>query len=109
MGALGIMWGKPVSFIGIRPQRYTKEFVDKNDKLLGRSQYFGTVIKADTKDGVIIRRHGVSDLEALPPFPEHYLPAKKGTYTLQSNGLQIKNPDYTCTWRLYSKPVDNKN
>ena len=82
--------------------------VDKDDKLLGRSQYFGTVIKADMKDGVIVRRHGVSDLEALPPFPEHYLPAKKGTYTLQSNGLQIKNPDYTCTWRLYSRPADKK-
>ena len=31
-GALGIMWGKPVSFIGIRPQRYTKEFVDFSDE-----------------------------------------------------------------------------
>ena len=30
-GALGIMWGKPVSFIGIRPQRYTKKFVDYSD------------------------------------------------------------------------------
>ena len=27
-GGLGVMWGKNVSFIGIRPQRYTKEFVD---------------------------------------------------------------------------------
>lgn len=31
-GALGIMWGKPVSFIGIRPQRYTKEFIDYSPK-----------------------------------------------------------------------------
>lgn len=27
-GGLGILWGKPVSYIFIRPQRYTKEFVD---------------------------------------------------------------------------------
>ena len=27
-GGLGIMWGKPVAFVVIRPQRYTKEFVD---------------------------------------------------------------------------------
>ncbi len=31
-GALGVMWGKNVTFVGIRPQRYTKEFVDKNNK-----------------------------------------------------------------------------
>ena len=32
-GGLGIMWGKPVAYIFIRPTRYTKEFVDKADGL----------------------------------------------------------------------------
>lgn len=27
-GGLGVMWGKDVAFVVIRPQRYTKEFVD---------------------------------------------------------------------------------
>ena len=27
-GGLGVMWGKNVAFIVLRPQRYTKEFVD---------------------------------------------------------------------------------
>ena len=27
-GGLGVMWGKDVAFIVLRPQRYTKEFVD---------------------------------------------------------------------------------
>lgn len=30
-GGLGIMWGKPVAFVVIRPQRYTKEFVDASN------------------------------------------------------------------------------
>lgn len=30
-GGLGVLWGKNVAFIFIRPQRYTKEFVDSND------------------------------------------------------------------------------
>lgn len=30
-GALGIMWGKKIATVYIRPQRYTKEFVDAND------------------------------------------------------------------------------
>lgn len=31
-GGLGVMWGKNVSYIVIRPQRYTKEFIDNQDK-----------------------------------------------------------------------------
>ncbi|MCI8455296.1 MAG: flavin reductase family protein [Lachnospiraceae bacterium] len=30
-GGLGVLWGKYVATAYIRPQRYTKEFVDKND------------------------------------------------------------------------------
>lgn len=32
-GGLGVMWGKEVAFIVIRPQRYTKEFIDSQDHL----------------------------------------------------------------------------
>ena len=30
-GGLGFMWGKNVAFTVIRPQRYTKEFIDNSD------------------------------------------------------------------------------
>lgn len=30
-GGLGVLWGKPVATAYIRPQRYTKEFVDAQD------------------------------------------------------------------------------
>lgn len=29
-GGFGIMWNKPVAFIMVRPQRYTREFIDAN-------------------------------------------------------------------------------
>lgn len=32
-GGLGVMWGKEVAFIVIRPQRYTKEFIDGGEHL----------------------------------------------------------------------------
>lgn len=32
-GGLGVMWGKDVAYIVIRPQRYTKEFIDRNERL----------------------------------------------------------------------------
>lgn len=31
-GSLGVMWGKNVVFTFIRPQRFTKGFIDSNDK-----------------------------------------------------------------------------
>ena len=30
-GAMGVMWGKNAVTVYIRPQRYTKEFVDRED------------------------------------------------------------------------------
>ncbi|MCC8105325.1 MAG: flavin reductase [Clostridiales bacterium] len=32
-GGLGVMWGKNVAFLVIRPQRYTKEFIDSSETL----------------------------------------------------------------------------
>lgn len=55
-GGMGIMWGKPVAYLFVRPQRYTKEFLDKSDKLTvsvlkdpGHKimSYFGTVSGRD--------------------------------------------------------------
>lgn len=31
-GGLGVMWGKNVAFAVIRPQRYTKEFIDSGER-----------------------------------------------------------------------------
>ncbi len=76
--------------------------IDEKGKYLGNSQYFGTIIKANTKEGVVVARYGVKDFTHLPPFPEQYIPAKKGIYTLKSNGMKVKDPDYTCTWKLTS-------
>ncbi len=51
-GGLGVMWGKNVAFIVLRPQRYTKEFVDAGEtfslSVLGEEyrktlNYLGTV------------------------------------------------------------------
>ena len=32
-GGVGIMWGKPVAYVFIRPQRYTKQFIDAQEEL----------------------------------------------------------------------------
>ncbi len=30
-GGVGVLWNKPVSFIFVRPQRYTREFIERED------------------------------------------------------------------------------
>ncbi len=32
-GGLGWLWNKPVAFIFVRPERYTHEFIEKNERL----------------------------------------------------------------------------
>lgn len=68
-GGMGVMWGKPVAFLVIRPQRYTKEFIDKADKLTisvlhddghRLMNYFGSV-SGRTEDK--IARAGLTPIE----------------------------------------------
>jgi flavin reductase (DIM6/NTAB) family NADH-FMN oxidoreductase RutF len=77
-GGLGVLWNKNVSFVFIRPQRYTKEFVDNADTLSltffdqsyrKQLNYLGT---ASGRDEDKISKAGltVSHLDNTPYFEE---------------------------------------
>lgn len=77
-GGLGIMWGKKVAYIFIRPQRYTKEFVDFADKLSvsvlpskykKELSYLGTVSGRD-EDKISKANLTLKDYEDVPTFEE---------------------------------------
>lgn len=70
-GGVGIMWHKPVAYVFLRPQRYTKEFIDQTDtfslSVLGEEyretlRYFGTVSGRDedkiAKSGLHVAHEG---------------------------------------------------
>ncbi|MCD8335695.1 MAG: flavin reductase [Lachnospiraceae bacterium] len=70
-GGLGVMWGKDIAFLVIRPQRYTKEFIDSSDTLSisvlpdgykKQYGYLGSVSGRDedkiTKAGLTVTRDG---------------------------------------------------
>lgn len=77
-GGIGVLWGKNVAYMFIRPQRYTKEFVDAADRLsisvlpnsfkkeLG---YLGSVSGSDedkiAKSGLTVNKY-----EDVPYFEE---------------------------------------
>jgi len=77
-GGLGIMWNKPVAFVVIRPQRYTKEFVDASERLsltfFGEEYrqmlgYMGTVSGRD-EDKVAVQGLTVTYEGETPYFEE---------------------------------------
>lgn len=77
-GGLGVLWNKNVAYIFIRPQRYTKEFVDASDKFsltfFDESfkkdlSYLGTVSGRD-EDKISKTKLNVSYIENIPVFQE---------------------------------------
>ncbi len=77
-GGFGVMWGKNVAFVVIRPQRYTKEFVDAaetfslsflKDSYRSELNYFGTVSGRD-EDKIQKAGFRVAHQGATPFFEE---------------------------------------
>lgn len=86
-GGLGVMYGKNVAFVVIRPQRYTKEFVDREDtfslSFLGKEyretlNYLGTV-SGRNEDKISKSGLTLCYYEGTPYFDEaeHVLICKK--------------------------------
>ena len=77
-GGLGVLWDKNVAFIVLRPQRYTKEFVDRSEefslsffddsfkKTLG---YFGSITGRD-EDKISKSGLHLSFINNVPTFEE---------------------------------------
>ncbi len=97
-GGLGVMYGKNAAFIVVRPQRYTKEFLDREDafslSFLGKEyrkelNYLGTVSGRHedkiTKSGLTLEEY-----EGIPYFSEagHVLFCRKlHVQQLEEEGL----------------------
>lgn len=77
-GMMGVFWGKNVVTVGIRPQRYTKEFVDAGDiftlTFFGGERkeemgYLGTVSGRD-EDKISKVGFHVEEINGAPTFAE---------------------------------------
>jgi len=75
-GGMGVMWAKDVVYVVIRPQRYTKEFVDETDKFSlsffdesykETLKYFGTVSGRD-EDKIVSSGLSVKYENKIPYF-----------------------------------------
>jgi flavin reductase (DIM6/NTAB) family NADH-FMN oxidoreductase RutF len=76
-GGLGVLWGQNVAFVFIRPQRYTKEFMDKQGCFSlsffdGYKQEMGVLGSVSGRDRDKIAEVGmhVTMLDGVPAFAE---------------------------------------
>ena len=77
-GGMGVLWGKKVAFVFIRPQRYTKRFVDEADKFTlsffddSHKMMLGYMGKVSGKDEDKMAKSGltVTDKDGAPVFKE---------------------------------------
>lgn len=92
-GAMGIMWGKNVATVYIRPQRYTKEFID-NGELFTLSFYGEEYRKALNICGSKSGRDCDKEKEAgLTPY-----------YTDGTTAFEEADMIFVCR-KLYSQPM----
>lgn len=77
-GGMGVLWGKKVAFVFIRPQRYTKRFVDEAAKFTlsffddSYKNMLGYMGKVSGKDEDKMAKSGltVTDKDGAPVFKE---------------------------------------
>jgi len=69
----------------------------KENILSDRHQYFGEIVSIGN---VITIKTDEGKTQTLPPDVKALSKAVKGIYTLNSNGKQIENPDYTASWSV---------
>jgi hypothetical protein len=77
-------------------------YCDHNDNLLEQKQVYGTIIKADARDGFAIRLEGQKEGELfwLPPDIRAFQDAQPGEYRLRSTGEIVVDPDFITYWTV---------
>lgn len=111
-GGVGVMWGRNVAFIVIRPQRYTKEFIDASDKLSlsvldeeyrKTLSYLGSVSGRD-EDKIAKSGLTVAHTDDVPYFAEANTVIDPGLYT-EDQTFNLSRQFTSCkTFYNRSKP-----
>lgn len=106
-GGVGIMWGKSVAYVVIRPQRYTREFVDASDTLslsfLGdnyREQltYLGSTSGRD-EDKIAKANLTVATIDSTPYFEEaHTVILGKKLFVQQLDPASFIDKSFDKQW-----------
>ena len=105
-GSLGVMWGKNVAFTFIRPQRYTKEFIDNKDTF--SLCFFDENFKKDLSYlGSVSGKNEdkISKTDLIVDFIENTPYFKEASLVMICKKLYAQNLEPNC---FIDKSLDNK-
>ena len=77
-------------------------YCDSSGKVTADEQHFGTVLRINAAEGLVISSAIDGNEITLPPYLEQYTPADPGRYNLKSVDYTATDPDYISTWRVHS-------
>ncbi len=96
-GGLGELWGKDVAFVFVRPQRYTKEFIDNSDYFtlsFFAEEYKDALRLCGRKSGRDIDKAVETGLE--PVFSDGTVHLKQADLVLVCKKLYVQPMDEKC-------------
>lgn len=73
-------------------------YYTKDDEIIERVQFWGTVIRADERTIEIALPNG--EIKTLPPDLRSTSAAPPGEYRLRTTGEIVENPDYLSVWNV---------
>jgi hypothetical protein len=77
----------------------------QNGTVISTEQVHGKILRITDDEGLVISTADSNEF-SLPPLLGCYQSAEEGTYTLESTGEQIVNPDYIATFNVTATQDD---
>jgi len=77
-------------------------YLEADGSLIEQQQFFGTVVRADSRKGILLSLEGQRAGEQfnLPPDTRSIEIATTGEYRLRATGEVVTDPDYTATFSI---------
>jgi hypothetical protein len=77
-------------------------YLEADGKLIEQQQFFGTIVSADSRRGILLSLEGqrAGEQYNLPPDTRGIEIASKGEYRLRGTGEAVTDPDFTAMFSI---------
>jgi GNAT superfamily N-acetyltransferase len=84
-------------------------YLEANGELIEQQQFFGTVVSADSRKGILLSLEGrrAGEQYNLPPDTRGIEIASRGEHRLRATGEVVIDPDYTVMFSIAKKDESN--
>jgi hypothetical protein len=84
-------------------------YLDHAENILEQKQWYGTIIRVNDQEGIVIQRSDIEQEMKLPPGLRSLKEAPKGEYRMRSTGKIVVDPDFLTTWTVKRPPHEGED